>query len=166
MKPLEHEARIRGLFAAVSADMESLLLRFILYCIVDKPGVAFHNFKKMTLGGKIHWAIKDLKQYDNARYIKHKEDFDWLKEFNDLRGQLIHCDIIDNNSDFTEFTMMDIQLVEREWRIVQIKHTKENLLEQLMKFRMVILTMAETCKEMIEEVNHKFPELSKSSNPL
>lgn len=160
---LEEEAKVRGLFAAVSADIEALLLRIILYCIVDKPNVAFHNFKKMTLGGKLHWAQKDLKKYDKQRYLQHKEDFDWLFKFNEIRGQLIHCDIVWSNKDFSEFKIIDIQLVDGEWRIIPVLHTKKDLLTQLLKFRTVILKFAETCKEMIAEVNQKYPELSKSS---
>ncbi len=163
MSALEQEARIRGLFAAVSADIEGLLLRIILYCIIDKPNVAFHNFKNMTLGGNLQWAIKDLKQYDIKRYLKHKEDFDWLKKFNTIRGQLIHCDIIKHSKDFLEFTLIDIQLINKEWRIVQIKHTKLALLDQLFEFKKVILRLADTCKEMIEEVQFKYPDLIKVS---
>lgn len=164
MKSLEHEARLRGIVAAVSADMESLLLRLILYTIVDKPTEAFRNFKNLTMGKKLKWAEKDLKRFDMPRYLKHQQDFEELWEFNTLRGQLIHCIIRwPDEPNFFQFDIIDIQKIGEEWRMIPIRYTKLEVIQKVMGFRDLILRFAETCKDLIEEVHKKYPDLIRSS---
>jgi hypothetical protein len=163
---LFEEAKIRGLCAAISADMESLLFRLILYCIIDDSQVAFREFSKMTMGGKIHWAQKDLKKYHNAKYLEHKEDFKWLWQFNGFRGQLIHCDFVWKDEGYNEFDVLDIQLVNDEWRIVPITYTKQDVAKRLGDFGQMIKKFGETTLDIIKVVTQKYPELIKPSNAL
>ncbi len=158
------EAKIRGLCAAISADMESLLFRLILYCIIDDPSVAFREFSTMTLGGKLHWAQKDLKKYHHSKYLEHEEDFKWLWEFNKFRGQLIHCDFVWKDKTYNQFDVLDIQLINDEWRIVPITYTKQDVVKKLGDFGIMIKKFGETTLDIIEAVTQKYPNLINSNN--
>ena len=160
---LLEEAKIRGLCAAYSADMEALLLRVILYCIVDDPSVAYREFSKMTLGSKIHWAQKDLMKYFPDKYNTHEQDFKWLWQFNEYRGRLIHGDIIWIPNDFNNFYVMAIEEINGEWRITPVHHTRVDVVKKLAEFGKLIINFAETAKDIIQTVETKYPELNKSS---
>jgi hypothetical protein len=162
---LLEESKIRGLCAAISADMESLLFRLILYCILNDPSVAFRDFGKMTMGGKIHWAQKDLKKYHNDKYLEHEEDFKWLWRFNEFRGQLIHCDFVWKDKDYYQFDVLDIQLINNQWRVLPITYTRQNVIKRLADFGQLIKKFGETTLDIIEVVTQKYPELSKPSKP-
>jgi hypothetical protein len=159
---LLEEAKIRGLCAAHSADMEALLLRLILYCIVDDPSVAYRKFSKMTLGSKILWAQKDLLKYYPEKHALHEQDFEWLWQFNDYRGRLIHGDIIWIPNDFNNFYVMAIEEINGEWKITPIHHTKVDVVKKLVEFGKVIINFANTAKDIIQIVEIKYPELNKS----
>ena len=122
MTALIEESKIRGVFAALSADIEALLLRIILYCIVDKPNEAFRNFKNLTSGKKLKWAKKDLEQYDNLRYQKRIKDFEWLKDFNKEERQ-----IIDSYIKYPQYSW--------PWEMPRIKPLGDGLMEIRIKLK-------------------------------
>jgi hypothetical protein len=163
---LLEESKIRGLCAAISADMESLLFRLILYCIIGDPSVAFRDFGKMTMGGKIHWAQKDLKKYHREKFLAHEEDFKWLWQFNEFRGQMIHCDFVWKDKNYHQFDVLDIQLINDAWRVVPITYTNQDVIKKLADFGQMIKKFGETTLDIIEVVTQKYPELSKSSNAM
>ena len=144
-----------------SADLEALWLRIILYCIIDDPNAAFREFSKMTLGSKIRWAQIDLSNHYHEKYLQHEKDFEWLWQFNEYRGRLIHCDIVPIDEDFTNFYILDIQEIHGEWRITPIHHTKHDVAVKLGDFGKMIKKFAETAKDIIETVSQKYPELIK-----
>ncbi|MBI1783036.1 MAG: hypothetical protein HYR66_16975 [Sphingobacteriales bacterium] len=158
---LLEEAKVRGLCAAVSADMEALLLRLILYCIVDKPNEAYRKFRHLTLGQKIRWAKKDLKEFYPKKFEQHKNDFENLSKFNEFRGQLIHCDIIWKDDTYNIFSVLDIRKIKNEWRIVPVQYSKHDVALKVSEFGKLIINFAQTTKNIIEEVENKYPELIK-----
>ncbi len=163
MKPLEQEARVRGLVAAVSADMEALLFRLILYCSIDDPEAADRNFTKLTLTDKIILARRDLRKNYPERFEKHKKHFAALNKFNTFRGRLIHCDIVWDEKKEKQFSVLDVKLVNKKWKIVPIKYTLEEVARKCFEFGQLILEFAHSAKDIIAIVAQKYPEVNKSS---
>lgn len=160
---LLQEAKVRGLCAAYSADMEALLLKIILYCIVGDASVAFREFRTMTLGSKLGWAQKDLSKYFPSKYADVAKHFDWLWQFNEYRGRLIHGDIQWIDNDYNNFYILDIQQINGEWRINPIHHTITDVGMKLADFGKLIIEFADTAHDIIQEVSKKYPELIKSA---
>lgn len=160
----KEEAKIRGVFLNMSADMEQTLLRIILYCIVDDPTPVLRNFKNMTMGRKIKFAQDDLKKYQPDLYKTLEEDFKELWRINAIRGQIAHCNFIWDETDTSFLDILDIDLIEKEWRFIKIRYTRVQIVEEVEKYRKLILRMAHVCQFMIDDFNHKYPDFKKSSS--
>lgn len=151
------EAKIRGGFLNMSADMEHTLLRIILYCIVDDPTPVIRNFKNMTMGKKIKFAQHDLKKYHSELYKTLESDFKELWRINNIRGQVAHCKIIWDETDESFIDVLDIEKVDEQWRMVKTRFTKVQLGIEIENFRRLILRMAEVCQLMIDDFVRKYP---------
>jgi hypothetical protein len=156
---LFQESKIRGLCAAISADMEALLFRLILYCTIDDPAVVYRDFSKITLKKKIKWAERDIQTHYNEKYKLIRNEFEPLRLFNEFRGRLIHCDIIWKDQTYNEFSVLDIQKIDGEWRIVPIIYTKQQVVKRLAEFGKQIVNFAHITKDIIAIVEKKHPEL-------
>lgn len=161
-RELLKEAKIRGICAAHSADMEALLFRLILYSSIDDQEAADRDFTNMTLTDKIILARVDLKKNYPDRFLKHQKHFAALNKFNKFRGRLIHCDIVwDENKD-NEFRVLEVKKIKGEWRIVPITYTVKDVIKKCADFGKLIIEFAHSTKDIISIVAQKYPELNKT----
>ncbi len=153
------EINLRGMCMVMSADMEALLLKIILYCIVDDPNATIRKFKGMMMGSKIEMAEKDLKQYHPEEYTKYEDDFKIMWEFNKLRVILAHCLIMwDEEKKSTDFFYYTELIKEQEnYRMVRYKMLIQVVIDKLESFKGSIFKMACMAQRMIDEFNHKYP---------
>ena|ERR1043165_1342669 len=158
---LLNEAKVRGLCAAYSADLEGLLLRLILYCIKDDPSAAYKKFSRLTLDSKLKWAKKELKKHHPAKFKQHEKEFKSLSRFNEFRGQLLHCCIVWKDDTHNEFSVIDIKKIKGEWKIISVPYTKQDLAVRLDKFAKLIINFTNTTKDILQTVEAKYPELNK-----
>jgi hypothetical protein len=157
---------LRGMVAQVSADIEWLLLRIILYCIVDDPSVAVRKFNKMTLGDKISWAKKDLEKYYHDKYKQHEKEFTHLLSFNNLRKLFIHGEIKWDNNQYNSFKIYYLEWQNKKWRLKPTAFTKKEIALKVSEFGNTIISFAKTAKDIIEKVQEKYPDLTNSSNAV
>ena len=135
------EAKLRGICAAHSADMEALLFRIILYASIDDAEAAGRDFTKMTLNDKIILARRDLKKNYPQTFAKHQKHFNALNKFNTFRGRLIHCDIVWDDKKPNEFKVLDVKEIKGEWRIVPIPYTVQEVIKKCAEFgKRIIVT--------------------------
>lgn len=84
------EIKLRGRVMTVAADLEMLLLRIFLYCLVQTPDEVLYLFKKMVLETKISKAKKLLKEIHPSKYEEYKDTFKALKAISKFRNKFAH----------------------------------------------------------------------------
>jgi hypothetical protein len=159
------EVNMRGACMTMSADMEALLLKIILYCIVDDPNATIRQFEGMMLGAKLQMAKGDLRKYHPKVFTKHSAEFKQMEKFTKLRGKLAHCQIMwdENGKDSSWFYYIDIKKIKGEYRIIRPKLSVEYVGKKMDAFKKSIFNMAEVAQKMITEFNLKYPNFDSSS---
>jgi hypothetical protein len=160
------EVNIRGICMTMSADMESILLKIILYCIVDDPNATIRKFEEMTLGQKLNMAKLDLKKYHLPQFKKYLTEFKQMEKFVKLRGKLAHCQIEwdESEKDDSWFQYIDIKKVKGDYRMIKVKLSVKEVQNKFDVFRINILKMSYVADEMIKNFNYKYPNFFSSSN--
>lgn len=159
------EVNMRGTCMTMSADMEGLLLKIILYCIVDDPHATVRKFKGLMMGKKIEMAEADLKHYHPDEYSEREEDFKVMWEFNRIRRILAHCLIMwDEEEKSTEYFYY-VDMIEEQgiYRMVRPRMTMKEVLDKIDAFKKSMLKMAFFTQKLIEDFNHKYPNFLNSS---
>ena len=156
------EVHLRGVCMVMSADMEALLLKIILYCIVDDPNATIRQFEGMMLGSKLNMAKQDLKKYHPKEFKKYAQDFKQMEKFSKLRGKLAHCQMMwdENKADSSFFYYIDIKKIKGEYRMIRPKLSIAHVTKKTDEFKQNILKMASVAQKMVEEFNNKYPEFS------
>ena len=159
------EIKLRGRVMTMATDLEMLLLRIFLYCLIQTPDEVLYFFKKMVLETKISKAKKFLKEVHPDKYEEYKSTFKDLKAIGKFRNKFAHCTILwdKKGKDKSYFNLVIIAEIDGKESFRIIKMTFYEFNEKVKKMLSVIMSLANLSKSIEDEFNYKYPDFFNSS---
>lgn len=156
---LLHEIKIRGQVMVMAVDLEMVLLRIFLYCLVQTPDETIYEFKSMVLEQKIAKAKQLLKETFPEKLEEYKQEFKELKSISLFRNKFAHCFILwdKKKKDISYFNLLIITEIEEKERFQLIKMTLIEFVDRIEKMRKVIIKLGILSESIEDEFNYKYP---------
>ena len=159
------EIKIRGRVMVMAVDLEMILLRIILYCLVQRPEEIVLEYKTMTLETKIMNAKRYLLEIHPNKYAKYQSTLKKLQKICLFRNRFSHC-IIEwdkKEKDTSYFNILIITEIEEKERFRFIKMTVEDFNKRCEEIRKSLMILADLSLSIEEEFNHRYPSFLNSS---
>lgn len=141
------ELKIRGAWISISADLEFLLSKIIIYCDSKNPRF-IRKFKKTMLKDKILWAQSELKKHHPTKFYELASCFEKIEELKEIRNQMAHCDISfdpnESNKDRIFIRQFFYDELSQENKLETIEYSLNDLYLEVEKFRNVIKEILNT----------------------
>jgi hypothetical protein len=151
------EIHLRGDIATMGADLELLILRIILYCIIDTPQTITRKYKKMTLGTKVKNMLHDLKKHKPHLSRKYSLTLKKLRNIVTFRNKLIHQRIEWEKDQKSYFFLIKIADSKGEETASLERMTMQEYKTQMKITRETIMELTELSKEIEKAFHLKFP---------
>lgn len=84
------EIKMRGRVMQMSADLEMVLFRIIMYSVIEDPIEVDREYRKLSLGKKVEMMRNDLKKYHPSVFKKHIGLIKKLDKITEFRNIIAH----------------------------------------------------------------------------
>lgn len=157
------EIKLRGRVMTMAADLETLLLRVILYCVIESPVDIVLEYKRMTLEVKICKAKEYLFRFHPEKLKEYLLPIKKLNKIALFRNKFAHCKIEWNEKDTSYFNLLIISDKNDRESLSLIKMTYIEFEERLENMRQTMLSLGEMAESIETAFNEKYPNFFKVS---
>lgn len=134
------EIKLRGRVITMSCDLELLLLKIALVCLVSGKDEDVRNFKNLTMESKIAMINRELKKHFPEEYATNLKTIKYLDNIVAFRNKIAHCKIEwSNRKDKTYFNLLIISIIAEVQKPTLVKMTFTEFNERSEKMRQAIL---------------------------
>ena len=140
------EAKIRGLYLSITADMDFLLVMLITECFKLNPSEIKSYYKdkngkgkdlsELTMYQRIYICKKGLEKYHKKLYDEHKNSFITIEKLRFFRNKLAH-EKIDNHISPTDTTKLTFHKLRKNFKIEKYEYVIEDLFKELDEYKKV-----------------------------
>jgi hypothetical protein len=155
----EKERLIRGRVLQISATIEMVLARIILFSNLSNPKDEQVIFKSMMMSGKIKKASEMIKQYYPSIYSENKEVFEELNSAKDFRNRITHCSFNWDDPMLMSFQVWDLEIGEDGIQYYSpIRYTIDQIFSEIERLKRVTISILKITIAIEDGLQNKYPD--------